>query len=57
MNFEAYLHNTLMETDDFYISLDKSERLYYLKGYANTLIGLRTRVEFYIDKYIRGTIK
>lgn len=57
MKMETYLHNTLMKKDDFYRSLDKSERVDYLKEFANTLIGLRTRAEFYIDKYIRRVNK
>lgn len=57
MNFKMYLHKILMETDDFYRSIDETEKLEYLEKFSNTLIGIRTKLEYYIDKYIRRTIK
>lgn len=57
MNFKMYLHKILMETDDFYRSLDGTQRFEYLKKFSNTLIGIRTKLAYYIDKYIRRTIK
>lgn len=53
MDFKMNLHTILMESDDFYRSLEESEKAKYLEEISNTLIGKRTKLEYYINKYIR----
>lgn len=53
MNLDEYIHKHLLETDEWYKSLESETQEAFLQQYKKTVFGLRASIEYLIDKYIR----
>lgn len=56
MTLDEYVHKHLITTDEWYKSMKPETQEEFLQQYKKTVYGLRTSIEYLIDKHIRRVI-